>query len=593
MSEGLLSVDTSPANGDVNKDPVTPKAAFELGNFTCVSCCDEFSKSDPHFHCPNDMAYSHPQCLPCFNMYVNHCCDQAAVEDTVPLKCPIPACKTLVPPHIASMLIHQIDLTITNWSVERESQTPQLNELLFQKYDRVQIQTALRSVVQGHEKLWTCQVCGVYSVLYQQEHTPDYWILIERKKETVMNTVDARVDKHFQGLKAQFLKERGETLKKIRVELEAAAAEHKAMNKEQLIQINKECRKNAKEKLEEMRKLEEEKREVRLLTRAEKLKLLTIKMTPEPFRSREQKQILFFLTNPKTPGRSEAEWDAEFETLMAESRKTMMPESALATKEKIDTLKNMYAEEQKKTWKDDPVIVQSLKEALKAKIASCATVKELEWTQKGMEADPATVLEEKYEVDEKEEEMNETTKFVACQRHPCPGAMCTMCERILNRSEISGHTCQFNEVGQLYQIVLRELAQASTRTCPMCGFIGQKDLACTHITCTKCQKRWCYLCQKPEGEMVGGFSQHNQWNLNTPEGSGHCPTYLQWKYGNHKDEVNNRMDGEPGPALEAYHLVLQKKAISEVKSKSDPQVWNQMLKFNFPDGLLEFKADDM
>ena len=30
--------------------------------------------------------------------------------------------------------------------------------------------------------------------------------------------------------------------------------------------------------------------------------------------------------------------------------------------------------------------------------------------------------------------------------------------------------------------------------CPQCGVGGQKDNACTHMTCVKCHTRYCYLC---------------------------------------------------------------------------------------------------
>lgn len=68
--------------------------------------------------------------------------------------------------------------------------------------------------------------------------------------------------------------------------------------------------------------------------------------------------------------------------------------------------------------------------------------------------------------------------------------------------------------------------------CPNCQLAGRKDDACTHMTCTKCSSRWCYVCgldvlkcdKAPETGSSGDpiFLHNRDWERNEKR----CPMYL-------------------------------------------------------------------
>eukprot|EP00475_Leptophrys_vorax_P044267 TRINITY_DN8806_c0_g1_i1.p1 TRINITY_DN8806_c0_g1~~TRINITY_DN8806_c0_g1_i1.p1 ORF type:complete len:621 (+),score=176.81 TRINITY_DN8806_c0_g1_i1:151-1863(+) len=193
----------------------------------------------------------------------------------------------------------------------------------------------------------------------------------------------------------------------------------------------------------------------------------------------------------------------------------------------------------------------------------------------------AVIVDQKDEKEAKSDGIG-TVQFFICKNEFCTGAFCMRCETFCDKTELKGHVCRIDHLEDLYNDVLFTLAEAGSRKCPQCGTVGLKDLACTHITCDKCGSRWCYHCQVLEKNLAGGFSAHNQWNLNTPEGSNRCPMYLQYKYG--ERAAGERTDGDPAKSLEKYHRTLQEQAIEKLQARTDPKLWEEMIAKKFPNG---------
>jgi hypothetical protein len=96
---GLDSVDSSvEKNAQSNPDP----------EFSCLDCCGLIRQSDLHFDCGEP--HHHRKCLTCFGVFVRHSCEQSLVENTLPICCPIPECKSIAPPHEVTNLIPHFDL---------------------------------------------------------------------------------------------------------------------------------------------------------------------------------------------------------------------------------------------------------------------------------------------------------------------------------------------------------------------------------------------------------------------------------------------------------------------------------------------------
>jgi hypothetical protein len=132
--------------------------------------------------------------------------------------------------------------------------------------------------------------------------------------------------------------------------------------------------------------------------------------------------------------------------------------------------------------------------------------------------------------------------------------------------------CIVDPIEKLYQKVLEVLATSASRACPNCGTSGMKDLSCTHITCDKCQKKFCYVCEVAESALEGGFAVHNQWELDAI--ANRCPMYLHLKWGN---------DGQnPAAALDSFHRELQTKAIDALKAEvNDEILWSDTVQRKF------------
>ena len=76
-----------------------------------------------------------------------------------------------------------------------------------------------------------------------------------------------------------------------------------------------------------------------------------------------------------------------------------------------------------------------------------------------------------------------TSQFFVCKNIMCDGAFCLRCEKFLEKKDMESHICSLSPLEDLYRQVLDVLARGGSRPCPVCGVVGKKDLACTHITC--------------------------------------------------------------------------------------------------------------
>jgi hypothetical protein len=180
--------------------------------------------------------------------------------------------------------------------------------------------------------------------------------------------------------------------------------------------------------------------------------------------------------------------------------------------------------------------------------------------------------------------VKESIKFFVCQVAGCSGALCLSCMKPLESEAVPSHLCDFDDLEQLYQQVLEALAKASSRSCPTCGTVGMNDLKCTHILCSSCLTRWCYVCGVAEKNIIGGFSQHNKWTPETPDYMKQCPMYLQLKYG--EKTIDNPRLRDPARALQLFHLELKEEAIEAIKRRTDPKLWERLLHEKFPAGIL-------
>ena len=104
--------------------------------------------------------------------------------------------------------------------------------------------------------------------------------------------------------------------------------------------------------------------------------------------------------------------------------------------------------------------------------------------------------------------------------------------------------------------------------CPGCGVAGRKDEACTHMTCVKCETKWCYVCGLSEANadksFRGGGRKSTLFEHNThfEFNQNRCPMYLtqigtiddEWPA--HEEEEDNsstpREDAEE-ECLEIFH----------------------------------------
>jgi hypothetical protein len=446
-------------------------------------------------------------------------------------------CKKIAPQHQLVQLIRQFDI-LNGVSVADYIANPSGEEPLELFHERMQIQLALAT--SGEEKkekdhVVTCHLCGKYTIMYQPGmDNPEF-----RRFENVRNY-------WFQQMEEAMIKKREKDLVKLEADKQRIAKERASYQR--TIDLNMD------------RKITE---------------LAKARIQAESSESNSEQSLgLSIKERMKTWGTKEKE-----EKIKAQIRESgeVRPEvvcgHVVRKLEQFDQKHpgDFFNDEEKRIHNDFISTVQGNLKASK----KCSTSAELNAVfpvfqgldpSSGSAAGPS-----------------ETTKFAVCETKSCEGAFCLICEIPLRKTDLGNHECAANAVSALYSEVLRVLASASTRTCPHCSSIGMKDLACTHITCTKCAKRWCYVCLKPDSKWP---ERHNEWTLDTTDPE-RCPQYLEYKYGDTLGDGNRMMRGEPGKALAKFHADLQRIAIEDFKKSQDPALWDKMLAAYFPKGIFD------
>jgi len=188
----------------------------------------------------------------------------------------------------------------------------------------------------------------------------------------------------------------------------------------------------------------------------------------------------------------------------------------------------------------------------------------------------------------------------------CGGSTCLRCFREVKRDKLFDHDCEANlNLDKMYNEIIEVLDSASFQTCPHCLTKGVKDLACTHITCNKCKKKWCYLCRSLKEDLPGKtFTNHNKWKgLDSRVKRGHCPMYLHYVYkGSAKNSLTLFHLHKQKLALEAYKegfsekqkmtfdMVINDRFRGQLFDKSDLQKLEVIIKRAFPTGFKGFEA---
>lgn len=127
--------------------------------------------------------------------------------------------------------------------------------------------------------------------------------------------------------------------------------------------------------------------------------------------------------------------------------------------------------------------------------------------------------------------------------------------------ELKGLTLLEDRLIELKAIIEGIIENESQVFCPNCGLGGRKDLECTHILCSKCDIRYCYVCGKGEdvvdkADELGDIYSHNEnWGFNTER----CPMNLSSIY-----EFDDRYPvEEEEESMNLFHELKIKKALKE------------------------------
>eukprot|EP00696_Hemimastix_kukwesjijk_P010750 gnl/Hemi2/23531_TR7890_c0_g1_i1.p1 gnl/Hemi2/23531_TR7890_c0_g1~~gnl/Hemi2/23531_TR7890_c0_g1_i1.p1 ORF type:complete len:329 (+),score=80.48 gnl/Hemi2/23531_TR7890_c0_g1_i1:189-1175(+) len=116
--------------------------------------------------------------------------------------------------------------------------------------------------------------------------------------------------------------------------------------------------------------------------------------------------------------------------------------------------------------------------------------------------------------------------FLPCQRPRCQLTSCIFCKKRVTELDADQHfACA--EHSDANKEILRALHDGSTRSCPSCHLAGMKDHACTQITCTRCNIRWCYFCGQDlslanRPPNTGDLGHNHRWKTNP----AHCPLWM-------------------------------------------------------------------
>lgn len=113
----------------------------------------------------------------------------------------------------------------------------------------------------------------------------------------------------------------------------------------------------------------------------------------------------------------------------------------------------------------------------------------------------------------------------------------------------------------LRKIVMEVIERESQVFCPECLIGGRKDLECTHITCSNCDIRYCYVCGKKESDLNKSdedgdiFGHNDDWMTQEQR----CPMYFREIF-----EYDSRYSGQEEDAMNFFHLLKIQKALKEL-----------------------------
>eukprot|EP00475_Leptophrys_vorax_P006356 TRINITY_DN13926_c0_g1_i1.p1 TRINITY_DN13926_c0_g1~~TRINITY_DN13926_c0_g1_i1.p1 ORF type:complete len:576 (-),score=161.14 TRINITY_DN13926_c0_g1_i1:113-1840(-) len=552
----------------------------ENKEFSCTICGDAFDAGIDHFTC----AAGHVACLPCFGDHVMHACEDASAGlDTVPLHCFIPNCTSgTVDDDVIKRLLQ------SEFLVGRD---------LLRKYLAAQISVALRSSIHGEVPI-TCAECGEYSEIHVKADKT-YWESQQLKFDVFIETRTPKKIEQFRGEALREMKEE-DLLELIKASDKGAAANAGLKGRLESLAHNA----NVLARLRTETQQEEAPSHIRTVTEKEvddffekhkfdaSLDEVAYKQLKSMFISTFGAEIAKARAKKRLED-LEPEIKAKVDEKLAEWRKNSInefrQEAGLVSGSEFE-MKN--DDDEKKSSEEVlptssslavPANAQPRKKSIFQGIAS--VFRKTKPTALPDVAVTKVQRDQKNRAQGKELELPISSQFFICKKKDCTGAFCLRCEKFLHKSEAAAHLCEIDPEYELYVDVLRILVENATRKCPHCGFIGRKDYACTHITCDKCSKRFCYVCCTKLEDLAGGFGPHNQWTLATPQDSGRCPMYLQHKWGDRLTETGERYDGDPALALDRFHASLQKKAIVAKKASVDQALWVRMVERRFPKGI--------
>ncbi|CAI2374146.1 unnamed protein product [Moneuplotes crassus] len=190
--------------------------------------------------------------------------------------------------------------------------------------------------------------------------------------------------------------------------------------------------------------------------------------------------------------------------------------------------------------------------------------------------------------------------FFICQKEDCKKGSCIICqefyqipdeevlsqeqhaELVLGSDGISKHlTClSKKDVKDEWE---RCIDAQNSRPCPRCGLRGIKDDSCAHITCPKCNTKWCYVCGLDENDCdkegtqddpnkLSIYRHNDNWSTN----SKRCPMYLRCII-----EIDSRYSESDEQCMEFLHKLLFYKEIRQFINKYSEEVLYDIFK-TFP-----------
>ena len=132
------------------------------------------------------------------------------------------------------------------------------------------------------------------------------------------------------------------------------------------------------------------------------------------------------------------------------------------------------------------------------------------------------------------------------------------------------------------QLIEQAIEEGGKMRCPNCQLAGRKDDACTHMTCTKCSSRWCYVCgldvlkcdKAPEAPGSSGdpiFLHNRDWERNEKR----CPMYLtqilevdlNWLGEDWENNATDEDFADDEKCLDYLHRFKTIKLMQEVREK--------------------------